>query len=60
MIGTDGRITDCNASGASPALDAKTCELIIRRFRFKPALDGGGSPIAESRSQRVTWRLPKN
>jgi protein TonB len=59
-IGTDGRVGDCNASGASPALDAKTCELIIRRFRFKPALDASGSPIAQTKSQRVTWRLPKN
>lgn len=58
-IGTDGKVTDCSASGASPALDAKACELIIRRFRFKPALDAGGSPIAETRTQRVTWRLPK-
>jgi periplasmic protein TonB len=58
-IGTDGRVTECNASGASPALDAETCKLIMRRFRYKPALDASGSPVAESRSQRVTWRLPK-
>ena len=58
-IGTDGKVTDCSASGASPALDAKACELIIRRFRFKPALDASGSPIAETKTQRVTWRLPK-
>jgi periplasmic protein TonB len=58
-IGTDGRVTECNASGASPALDAETCKLIMRRFRYKPALDASGSPVAETRSQRVTWRLPK-
>jgi periplasmic protein TonB len=58
-IGTDGKVTDCSASGASPALDAETCKLIMRRFRFKAALDANGSPIAETRSQRVTWRLPK-
>ncbi len=58
-IGTDGRITSCSASGASPALDAKTCELIQRRFRFKPAIDTAGNPIAETKTQRVTWRLPK-
>ena len=58
-IGTDGKVSSCNASGASPTLDAETCKLIIRRFRFKPALDTSGQPIAETKSQRVTWRLPK-
>jgi len=58
-IGTDGKVTACDASGASPTLDAETCKLIIRRFRFKPALDTSGQPIAETKSQRVTWRLPK-
>jgi protein TonB len=58
-IGSDGKVTACNASGASPTLDAETCKLIIRRFRFKPALDTSGQPIAETKSQRVTWRLPK-
>ncbi len=58
-IGTDGRVAACNASGASPTLDAETCKLIMRRFRYKPALDTSGSPIEETKSQRVTWRLPK-
>lgn len=58
-IGTDGKVVDCSAAGASPTLDAETCRLIIRRFRFKPALDENGQPISETRSQRVTWRLPQ-
>ena len=58
-VGTDGKVTSCNASGASAALDAETCKLIIRRFRYKPARDASGSPIEETKSQRVTWRLPK-
>jgi protein TonB len=58
-IGTDGKVASCNASGASSALDAETCKLIIRRFRYKPAKDESGNPIEETRSQRVTWRLPK-
>jgi periplasmic protein TonB len=59
-IGTDGRIADCSASGASPTLDATTCDLIRRRFKFKPALDGSGNPIAETRSQKVRWQLTDN
>ena len=58
-IGTDGKVVACNASGASPTLDAETCKLIIRRFRFKAALDTSGQPIEETKSQRVSWRLPK-
>lgn len=58
-IGTDGKVATCSASGASAALDAETCKLIIRRFRFKAAQDENGQPIAETKSQRVTWRLPK-
>ncbi len=58
-ISTEGRVVACNASGASPTLDAETCKLIMRRFRFKPAKDASGQPIEENRTQRVTWRLPK-
>ena len=58
-VGTDGRVVACNASGASSTLDAETCKLIMRRFRFRPAKDASGQPIEETRSQRVTWRLPK-
>jgi periplasmic protein TonB len=59
VVGTDGKVTSCNASGASATLDAEACKLIIRRFRFKPALDSNGSPIEESRTQRIRWDLPK-
>jgi protein TonB len=58
-IGADGRVVACNASGASPTLDAETCKLIMRRFRFKPARGADGQPMEETKSQRVTWRLPK-
>jgi periplasmic protein TonB len=58
-IGTDGRVVSCNASGAGASLDAETCKLIMRRFRYKAALDTSGAPIEESKTQRVTWRLPK-
>lgn len=58
-IGTDGRVTECSASGASAALDAETCKLIMRRFRYKPAKDASGNPVSETKTQRVTWRLPK-
>ena len=58
-IGTDGRVSSCNASGAGPILDAETCKLIQRRFRFKAAADTSGSPVAETKTQSIVWRLPK-
>jgi periplasmic protein TonB len=57
-IGTDGRVSSCDASGASAALDAEACRQILR-WKYKPAMDSAGNPIAESRTQRVTWRLPE-
>jgi protein TonB len=58
VIGADGRVASCNASGATPTLDAETCRQILK-WRYKPALDSNGQPIAQPKSQRVTWRLPK-
>lgn len=58
-VGTDGKVASCNASGAGPILDAETCKLIMRRFRYKAAQDTGGSPIAETKTQGVRWVLPK-
>ena len=56
-IGADGRVSACSASGASPALDQEACRQILR-WKYKPATDTGGQPIAETRVQRVTWKLP--
>ncbi len=58
-VGTDGKVASCSANGAGPILDAETCKLIQRRFRFKPAQDTGGAPIAETKTQSIVWRLPK-
>jgi periplasmic protein TonB len=57
VVGPDGRVTSCNASGASATLDAETCRLIIRRFKFKPAIGSDGQPMSETKTQRITWRL---
>jgi periplasmic protein TonB len=58
-IGADGRISSCSAKGASTSLDQETCRQ-IQRWRYKPAMGSDGNPIAETRTQRVTWRLPKD
>jgi periplasmic protein TonB len=58
-VGTDGRVTSCSASGASASLDAETCKLIIRRFKYKAAIGSDGNPIEETVTQRIRWQLPK-
>jgi protein TonB len=40
-------------------LDERSCEIIEKRFRFKPALLNG-KPVPETRSQTIFWRLPGN
>ncbi|RJF90679.1 energy transducer TonB [Sphingomonas cavernae] len=61
-VGADGRVSACDVTGSSGSsiLDAETCKLILRRFRYRPAEDAGGAKIAETKTQRVTWRLPKD
>jgi protein TonB len=59
VIGTDGRVQSCSASGATPSLDAETCRQ-INKWRYKPAVGSDGQPIAEPRRQNVRWVLPKN
>lgn len=59
-IGADGRASGCNvtSSSGSSILDDTTCRLLMRRARFKPALDQGGNPIASSYSGRTRWQIP--
>ncbi len=59
-IGVDGRAHDCGigTSSGSVALDNKSCALITERFVYKPARGADGAPTRETRSQRITWRLP--
>ena len=54
-----GRVSACRVSRSSgdPSLDAATCRLIEERFRFKPATDGRGTPIASQYGWRQSWWL---
>lgn len=61
-IDASGKVSSCSVtrSSGNGALDSTTCSLIQRRYRFKPAEDAGGNPIAETRSASIVWRLPKD
>jgi TonB family protein len=60
-IGPDGRVGECGIaeSSGSVALDDKSCALIRERFTFKPARGPDGLVTTETRTQRITWRLPQ-
>ena len=58
-VDASGRVSSCSAAGAGPILDVETCKLIQRRFRFTAAQNASGSPIAETKTQSIEWRLPR-
>lgn len=58
-VDASGRVSSCSAAGAGPILDAETCKLIQRRFRFTAAKDASGAPVAETKTQSIEWRLPR-
>ncbi|HEV7342310.1 MAG TPA: TonB family protein [Sphingopyxis sp.] len=54
-----GRVAGCRVSRSSgdAGLDATTCRLIEERFRFKPATNAAGAPIASTYGWRQSWWL---
>ena len=60
-VGTDGRVSNCRVtrSSGSTALDQTTCRLIEQRFRWTPARDAHGNPVAEERGWQQTWWLER-
>ena len=59
-VGTDGSPTGCRV--ARPSKDAQanaiTCQLALKRFRFKPATDGNGRPVVSVYGWKQTWFYP--
>jgi periplasmic protein TonB len=58
-VAPDGRVSNCavRISSGHEALDATTCRLILRRFRFEPARDADGVPVAETVEWEQVWSL---
>lgn len=56
-VDVDGRVRDCIAAGSSgyPALDALTCGLIEKRFRFRPSRDQYGRPVSSIIVENHDW-----
>ncbi len=59
-VGVNGRVTDCRVtrSSGTPELDAVTCALIIKRFRYRPALDAMGRPVPQQVVGDHDWVIP--
>ncbi|WP_404712266.1 energy transducer TonB [Sphingomonas sp. MMS24-J13] len=57
MIGTDGRIADCKATGATDLLNQTSCNIVSRRSLFAPALDMAGQPVSEQRTTTIHWSI---
>jgi len=57
VVETDGHASDCRVIRSSGHwdLDETTCRLIEQRFRYKPARDRNGRPIATVMEGRHEW-----
>lgn len=58
-VGPDGRVSGCVVvrSSGNASLDRTTCRLIEQRFRFEPARDAAGDPVASVAGWRQDWWL---
>ena len=56
-VGTDGRARNCRIVEPSPDPEADriTCRLAEERFRFRPARDEDGNPVAAPYGWRQDW-----
>jgi hypothetical protein len=61
MVDDAGRPTDCIVQEATnPRRFAEvSCEVIMRKARFLPALDAQGAPINSYWSHRIRWVVPR-
>ena len=59
IVDPTGRVSECTVtrSSGSRALDATTCRLILRRFRYRPARDAEGNPIAAVVRGEHQWEV---
>ena len=59
-ISAEGRVTGCKIAQTSghQVLDDATCEIVMKRARFKPALDANGKPTEDHfRTPPFRWRI---
>ena len=59
-VGTNGRPTGCRVirTSGSRELDVTTCQLILQRFKFKPARNAAGQAVGGSIEYEQEWDAP--
>ena len=57
MVSAEGVPTKCAIQQAtsSPEFTKLTCDLLVKRARFSPALDRDGKPVASFYTNSVRW-----
>lgn len=58
-VETDGQVTECRItrSSGNTALDRLTCDLMERKFRFRPSLDEDRQPVRSHVTQNQFWNF---
>lgn len=58
-VGVDGKPSDCRItrSSGNADLDATTCRLILKRFRYAPSRDASGKPYPDTVTGEQVWEL---
>ena len=58
-VAPSGRVSDCRVtrSSGSRELDSVTCRLIVTRFRYRPARNAEGVPIASTVVGEHVWEV---
>ena len=53
----EGRTRDCRVrrSSGNSEVDRITCQLVLERFRYRPAIDGDGNPTSEKVGWKQWW-----
>lgn len=53
----EGATRDCRVarSSGNPEVDRITCQLVIERFRYKPAIDANGNAVSEKVGWKQWW-----
>lgn len=61
-VETNGRVTGCTVtrSSGNAELDATTCRLIEKRFRYAPARDAAGRPVRSLIVQNHSWEVQRD
>lgn len=58
-IGANGIVSDCRITRSSgySSLDHATCQSILKRARYTPAIDEDGKPVASINAAQFVWAI---